>query len=384
MKNHYLSKNLSQGFIYLYTGKMIANIAYSISSLFLPIFLYKIFDFEIKYVLYYYLVSSLIYIFLVAFGAKFLNKVGFRNSLRASVFLGALFYLSFYFINENNAKYFILFPILIITFYRLSYWLPYHIDFAKFTDKKNRGKEFSILQSTRLMVGIISPLLIGFIVGSVNFKTMFVFGAIVYLLSGIPYLKITRTKEKFSWGYFQTWGNFFNKKYKKIVFAYMADGAEQVVGIIIWPIFIWKLLDGNLFKVGAISSLIVAFSIILQLMIGRYTDKMNKEKILRFGSILYSLGWIIKIFVATAFQIFITSTYHNLTKIFMRTPFDVLTYEKAADSGHYVDEFTVIHEMALNFGKVLMLILVLAVSSFFSIQWTFILAALSALFFNFL
>lgn len=384
MNNCYLKKNLSKGFISLYTGKMIANVAYSIGSLFLPIFLYTIFDFEIRYVLYYYLAGSLIYAFLVAFGAKFLNKVGFRNSLRASVFFGALFFVSFYFINESNAKYFILFPILIITLFRLSYWLPYHIDFAKFTDKKNRGKEFSILESTRLFIGVISPLLVGFIVDEVNFKMMFIFGAVIYLISGIPYLTITRTREKFSWGYFQTWKKFFSKKYRKVVFAYMADGAEQIVGVVIWPIFIWELLNGDLFKVGAISSLIVAVSIILQLIIGKYTDKMNKEKILRFGSILYSLGWIVKIFVATAFQIFITSTYHNLAKIFIRTPFDVLTYEKAADSGHYVDEFTVIHEIAMNLGKVLMLILVLIVSLFFGIQWTFILAALAALFFNFL
>jgi len=164
----------------------------------------------------------------------------------------------------------------------------------------------------------------------------------------------------------------------------MADGAEQIVGIVIWPIFIWELLSGDLFKVGAISSLIVAVSIILQLVIGKYTDKMNKNKLLRFGSIFYSLGWIVKIFIATSFQIFITSTYHNLARIFIRTPFDVLTYEKAADSGHYVDEFTVIHEIAMNLGKVLMLILVLVVSLFFGIQWTFILAALAALFFNFL
>ncbi|MEA2088785.1 MAG: MFS transporter [Patescibacteria group bacterium] len=384
MNNCYLKKNLSQGFVSLYTGKMIAHIAYSVGSLFLPIFLYQIFNFEIRYVLYYYLACSLLYAFLVAFGAKFLNEVGFRDSLRASVLLGAIFYLSFYFINESNVKYLIWFPVVVIVLYRLAYWLPYHVDFAKFTDKKNRGKEFSILQSTRLLIGVVSPLLIGFIVDAVELKIMFILGAIIYLVSGIPYLTIPRTREKFSWGYFQTWKKFFSKKYRKIVFAYMADGAEQIVGVVIWPIFIWELLSGDLFKVGLISSLIVAVSIILQLTVGRYTDKINKNKILRVGSILYSLGWIIKIFIATAFQIFITSTYHNLARIFIRTPFDVLTYEKAADSGHYVDEFTVIHEIAMNVGKVLMLILVLVVSSFFGIQWTFILAALAALFFNFL
>jgi hypothetical protein len=84
----------------------------------------------------------------------------------------------------------------------------------------------------------------------------------------------------------------------------------------------------------------------------------------------------------SSFQIFITATYHNLSKIFIRTPFDVLTYEMAADEGHYVDEFTVIHEIAVSLGKAGMLLLVLFVSMFVSLQWTFILGALSALLYN--
>ena len=70
--------------------------------------------------------------------------------------------------------------------------------------------------------------------------------------------------------------------------------------------------------------------------------------------------------------------------IFTKTPFDALTYEKAADQGHYVDEYTVIHEMAIQYGKVLMLLFVLFLTLFFNIEWTFILAALASLAMNFL
>jgi len=116
--------------------------------------------------------------------------------------------------------------------------------------------------------------------------------------------------------------------------------------------------------------------------LGKYTDKMDKKKMLKLGSIFHAFGWIAKIFVVTTFQIFITATYHNLSKIFIRTPFDVLTYEMAADEGHYVDEFTVIHEIAIGMGKSLMLLLILFFSMFASLQWTFILGALAALLYN--
>ena len=43
------------------------------------------------------------------------------------------------------------------------------------------------------------------------------------------------------------------------------------------------------------------------------------------------------------------STYHNC-RVFAKTPFDALNYDIAADHGHYVDEYTVIREMAIAIG----------------------------------
>lgn len=382
VKKHYINGGLSQGFISLYTGKMITQAAYGVGSIFLPIFLYKIYNLQLTGVVMFYVIGIWAYILSIAFGAKFLNKFGFRKALRISVIFGAFFYASFYFIDETNVKYLIFLPIIALTLFRLTYWLPYHVDFAKFTSKKNRGKQLSVLESTRLIISVISPLVFGFLIDRFDFDIMFIMGVLIYLLSGIPYLSIPRTKEKFSWGYKETWRQFFAKENRGVVIAYMADGAENVLGVIIWPIFIWELLNGNVLQVGIISTLIVGISVFLQLLIGKYTDKMDKKKMLKLGSIFHAIGWIAKIFVATTFQIFITATYHNLSKIFIRTPFDVLTYEMAADEGHYVDEFTVIHEIAVGIGKSIMLLLILFLSIFVSLQWTFILGALAALMYN--
>ena len=54
----------------------------------------------------------------------------------------------------------------------------------------------------------------------------------------------------------------------------------------------------------------------------------------------------------------------------------------SADEGHYVDEFTVLKEIALNIGKVLMYILAGIVVIFTSIKWVFVLSALAALAFT--
>jgi MFS family permease len=382
LEKKYLDRPLSQGFVSLYTGKTITMVASALLGLFLPIFLYELFNKNFQAVIIYYGLGFLLYGLTVSFGAKFLNKFGFRKSLRLSVILGVLFYIIFYYLDQNNLKYLIPLSLFVLTFY---YWLPYHVDFAKFTNKRDRTRQVSIIEATRSALKVFGPLISGFVIVRFNFDVLFVIAIILYFCSGISYLTIPRTREKFSWTWRKTWQEFFSKQRRRIVLAYTADGAEIVISMIVWPIFIYQLLDGNYFQVGAISTLIIGTTVILQIFLGKYIDLKNlKGRVLGWGSFFYALGWLIKIFIVTAFEIFVAGAYHNLTRIFLRTPFDTLTYDIAADQGHYVDEFTVLHEMAVNFGKVIMVILVIIASLYLPLKWVFILAALSAIVLNIL
>jgi len=384
-KKIYFDGRVSHGFVSLYTGKTITMIAGGFLGLFLPIFIYNLFEQNFQYTVIYFALGHFFYTLVVTLGAKFLNKFGFRRSLRISVFLGALYYAAFYFIKEDNLIYLIPLTIILLTFYRLFYWLPYHIDFAKFTSQKNRGRQVAVIETTRTVMSVFLPIFAGFIISQFGFKILFVMAIILFLVSGIPYLTIPRTREKFSWTYLETWQKFFSKKYRKTLMAFMAVGAEGTASLIIWPIFIYQLLQGNYLKVGAISTLVIGVTVILQLALGKSLDKrFKKEKVLKLGTIFYSSGWLIKIFIETTFQIFVVGVYHNFMRIFARMPFDTLTYEIAADQGHYVDEFTVLHEIAVNVGKTTVLILAFFGSMFLAIQWVFVLAALSAIAFNLL
>jgi MFS family permease len=264
------------------------------------------------------------------------------------------------------------------------YWLPLHTDMAKFTSKSDRGRQVSLVSATVLVLGAVMPIVAGWILTVHSYDMLFLIAIVVYFTALLPLIFLPRTEEHFSWGYFETWRQFFSQGKRRLVLAYTGNGAEEAVNVIIWPIFIWELLEGNYFEVGAISSLVVAVSVVLQLSVGRFIDTKDKQKIMRWGNLFYAAGWIAKVFIATAFQIFVVSTYHNFAKIFARAPFDALMYEKAADQGHYVDEFTVLHEIAFQFGKSLMLIFALAVVPFLGITWTFVLAALASLAMNFL
>ncbi len=371
---------LPGGAVALYTNRLIQNLAAALIGLFLPIFLFQHYQ-SLRSVLFFYLAIYSIYLFLAAPGAMVSSKINFKNALIISVFGGTTYYLCFYFFDFNLILFSILATLALVwdlTFY----WVPYETNFAKFTDKKSRGWTLGSIRSLTSLIGVLSPVLAGFIITNYDFEVLFLLMIVIYFSSIIPLFFIPLVSEQFTFGYLQTWKILFHPRDRKILFTYMADGAESIIGAVIWPIFIWQILAGDYQAVGLVSSFVTLVTVLLQLLAGKFSDKFSKKQLIRFGSIFYSLGWLAKIFVQTGFQIFIVSTYHNFAAIAMRTPFETLTYEKAADSGHYIDEYSVLREMSLCLGRILMILVLLILLNFVNLNNIFILAAIVVLFVN--
>ncbi|MCX6796160.1 MAG: hypothetical protein NTW06_01535 [Candidatus Falkowbacteria bacterium] len=383
LKLNYFSGNLSPGFVALYSSRVIQFVGSNLISLFLPIYLLTVFNFKLETVFYFYLLTHILYVLFLPIGAKLINRLGLNNSFRFSLLLFAAYFFCLYFLKYNLLGWSIL-ALIILTLARTFFWMPYHTDLAIFTDKKDRGKSIGLLWATSTFLGVVMPVVSGFLIGTFGYGLVFVLVIIMYICAIFPLLALPRSQEIYSWSYWETFGQFLSRKNRKLMLANMANGAENEVGVIIWPIFIWQLLAGNFLSVGAISSLIVFITIVLQLSVGKYADRLDKRKMFHWGSLFYALGWLAKVFVLSALQIFVIGTYHSFAQIFKDTPFDTLNYELLADQGHYVDEYTVIKEIAVQLGKVLMLAFVIVLVGSFSLNWTFALAALATLLVNFL
>jgi len=359
-------------------------------GLFLPIFLYQFFALSLSWVIVYYLISDLLYASLVAVGCRqIMNRLGIKRSLQISVLFGAAFYATFFLINryilqggqlvDNHQLWWLIPTIFFSLFFWLTHWIPFHTNVAKLTEHNIRASQLSFMEATMMALGAVMPIIAGLALEYLGYSTLFFLAVSIYLISLIPFSQLPQVKEKFSWTYKETWRRLLSKKMRGSVLAYAGDGAESVVGAIIWPIFIWQLLSGNYLQVGAISSVIILATIVLQIMVGGLMDNLPSRRWLRYGTILYAFGWILKALVNSAFQVFLFSTYHNLSRVFARTSFDALNYDIAADQGHYVDEYTVIREMAIVFGKALMCLFIILISPFLALRYLFLVAALASL-----
>lgn len=380
----YLEGHLSQNFVALFSGRMIQFAAQGLIGLFIPMFLYIQFNYNVASVFLYYIVGSAAYGLILPLGARILNVYGLRRSLRSSIFFDAAFFICFFFYDSAPLVFLIL-SLVAQLFSRMLFWLPYNVDLAKFTSGKDRGKEMGMIFATKSTLAVVMPVLAGFLLNFFgDFNIVFAIAIIIYLLAGIPFMNLPHTREKYSWKYWQTVKEFFKKENRGLVLGNIANGAENVVALVIWPIFIWQILEGNYLTIGGISSLIVFITVIIQLAVGKYADVFSKRKMLHWGTLFYSVGWFMKVFVLSAFHVFVIGAYHKFAEIFKDTPFSTLNYEMIADHGHYVDEYTVLREMSVHLGKVIILILAIVVSLSFGLNWTFALAALASLFLNLL
>lgn len=373
------------GFMQLFISKrLIHGAAAALGGLFVPIFLYENLGESFFIVGGYYALLSVLYALMLIPSMRVTNWLGFSHTLVLSGLFCIATYAVLFFLTPENVLT-LMWPLAAaIVGFRVFHWVPFKTDFALFTTKGKRGRQVSLSYAAIAFMGAIGPIAAGFIIASAGYGALF--GTIIVLLiaATISYAYVPETPTHFDWSWKQTWNQFCSRRYRGLVIGEFAFGAETIVNVVVWPIFLYQILNGNLFEIGALSTVIVGVTIILQLLLGRYLDKKggSKEKTLRNASVLYAIGWIFKIFVLSAANVFFVGLYHNVTKIFTQTPFTAIMYDISSDEGSLVDELTVLREMANHLGRAASLIAIALLTLVIPLGWTFIVAVAASLMLN--
>ncbi len=373
------------GFMQLFISKrLIHGAAAALAGIFVPIFLYETSGNSFFVVGGYYAMLSFMYAMLLVPSMSVTNRLGFSRTLVLSGVCSIITYIFLFLLTPENIL-MLMWPLAVaIIAFRLFHWVPFHTDFALFTTAGKRGKQVSLSFAAIAFMGAIGPIAAGFIVANAGYSALF--GTIIVLLvaATISYAYVPETPTHFDWSWKQTWWQFRYKKNRGLMVGEFANGAETIVNIIVWPIFLFEILDGDLFNIGALSTIIVGVTIVLQLIIGRHLDKQGKDKkkTLKIGSYMYAIGWVFKIFVLSAAQVFFVGLYHNIARIFSHTPFSAIIYDMSADQGSLVDEYTVIREMANHLGRATALLATAFLTLLVPIGWTFMIAVAASLALN--
>ncbi|MFH1837896.1 MAG: hypothetical protein ABH808_00115 [Candidatus Kuenenbacteria bacterium] len=351
-----------------YITVSIQTFALSMISFFEPLYLYKL-GFSISQILIFFIFVYIIFFFLVPLGGKFINHFGFEHSIFFSVPFCILYFLSLYLISFYS--FFVFIAPIFLVIYKMLYWPSYHANFAKYGIKEQIGKEIGALRTIGLLVGVIGPFIGGLIIVSFGFDALFVVVACILFVSIIP---LFTTKEKFisqKFSYKDCFKRLFFEKNKKSMWKFIGIG-EELVDLVLWPIFIFLIIK-NYFTIGGLISLSILISVFATFYIGYSFDNGKGKKILRKSLIPYFIFWIIRGFTKTIAGVFIIELFARIFRSGIFIPLIAHTYKIANKYGTL--KYAIFFEQSLTIGKISIAFIALLLFSIFGAGfwiWTII------------
>ncbi len=356
--------NVSKDLALLFVSRVFMRVSLGALGVFLPVFLYLQFrevfptNIAVMYVILIFLGVYSLHLLLAPIAARLFHQLGMRRLMMTGIIMAAASLISLYFV-ELNIYIGVAAYILSAGFYRAFYWVPYHVDLTHELDESRRGRQLATMANISDALVVLVPFLGGVAIAVLGgFQGVFLTAAFLMLLASLPLLFMSDVYEYYSWSYVETFKKLFSKENRPLFIAQAANGAQNIATLFFWPLYIFLVVGKQFVLLGAITSLTIVFIMILRYVIGKWIDKFSKEKMLLAGVLLSATGWFLKVFVYTPVQAVFIDTYHRVGRTVNGLTFSAVTYEQSADSGTYIDEYTTLKEMAMNIGRIAMLLVV--------------------------
>jgi MFS family permease len=354
----------------LYACLALRSFAMAMISIFIPIYLLNL-GYSFQTVLIYYAILSFTHALVTIPAAKLGSRIGFKHLMLISMFFIIAHFLLLYSLETYDFWLYII-PIL-YGIHSALFWTGYHVDFAKSSDQKHRGREVGFIKIITSLVHVIGPLAGGLIIAFLGFHILFIICIIIFIFAALPLFMTKDIHDPFNFSIREV----FLEQKKGSFVGYIGHGFESTINHVIWPIFVFFFIISDFTVLGSIYSVSLIFGLIFTFIVGIFSDN-HRYLVMKIGSVLNSIIWIFRIFIRTSGQVFLVDSFIGISRTLLYVPYDALSYDKAANQG--IVNHIVFREMTINLAGAVVLLIVLSFSSIYS---AFALASLSSLFFLF-
>ena len=306
-----------------------------------------------------------------------------RNGVRAEIIIAALFAAAAFVIlgstlndmlGSGSAVGMLAFAVL-LGVYRALYWVPYSVERVETTGAAPRSL---IIEMFIALVPAISGSVIAFAI--IPPSILLYVAATLVVVAIVPLLRLRETQEGYSWKYFETFGVLFSRPHRKLFFISILQGLESAVLLLLWPIAILTLTSLSYTVVGVVLSITFLIAILLR---GTAFNMLRYFKLHDSPAIAAAIAasaWVGRLLVVTPASIILVDVYHLVGVAGHGAA--PIHFEQAADSAHYIDEYTALKEIGLSLGRIIMCLVAASFALSFSILFAFVtcfgLAAIAA------
>lgn len=349
---------------HFYLSVAIMNFGEALINIFVPIYLFRL-GYPIYTIIFFYFLVSLSFVIFSYWGAKIVSKLGIKHAILWSTPFVVLYYLGLKFLGAQPWLFFIL-PLL-LSWRMLLYNYGYHLNFIIHSEKKDRGMAISFIGILSAVVLVLAPL-IGGLIAYYSFTLLYLAGSGILILGTLPLFFTKDSYEKLSFTAGGMFGEIFSRKNRGMLISFSGYAIESVIGRIIWPIFLIIILI-TLQKTGLIVTLSMISSVIIFYIIGKFTDKYDRAKLLRVGTLFYTIGWIARIFANSSLKILIVDSYKNMAEKILHVPWQAHSYDLFVKQGFFqvfsvqkkYFRFIVAREVVFNLARIVVMPLLILI-----------------------
>ncbi|MDP3997896.1 MAG: MFS transporter [bacterium] len=364
----------------LYLFLLLFSFASSLITIFEPIFFYSQ-GFKLWLIAIYYLTHYVVYVVALPWGAKLAARFGYERSLAVSTPILVVYFL----ILSGVTEFWQLFWLgpFVLAAHKIFFWPAYHATFAAYSNSDNRGTEQSWQRIIVYGVGIIGPLLGGFIVVWFGFAALFIVAAVTLVLAGLPLLTTKENQQRREMSYSAGWQVIRQRANRRMVLAASAGWMENLVYMVFWPIYMFIILR-SAELLGLVVSLSVAVMVLWGFFVGELADRKTPRVVLRWAAPFIAASYILRILSHSVAMILPADILARVSDTSMEVPTMSRLYAKARRVGSL--RYMLAFEISLACGKVVMAAALAAVFFFLPMQTafvvTFALAGVMALFYR--
>jgi len=339
----------------LFTSITLRTFAISLTGIFIPIYLYQL-GYSFSSIFFFFAFLTLFNLILLVPSLKIACRFGLKHSILFSMPPLIIFFLLLFSLESYN------WPLILLAFFAgvhvALFWLSYHIDFSKFSNKKIRSKQIGFARILISISSALGPIVGALIITFFGFKVLFIIVSLLILGSTLP---LFLTKEihipvRAPLRKIFKYSNFKDK------IAYMGFGIEGRISAIIWPLFIFIFIFGGKYlSLGLFSSITFFSSLVFTLLVGKYSD-INKKVLLKVGTIFNSIIWAVKSIIVTPIQVFIIGIFYGASKTAIIIPFTTINYDKTNNINR--QKIILEREMFIQLGGTIILFIMAFASDF--------------------
>ena len=332
----------------LYAAMAIKNFAVSLIGVFTPIYLYLFFR-SLSAVAVFYGIQHVLYIIIVPFVAKQVQTLGVKKMMAVGLpFLGVYFF----FLTQIEKGYWYLGAALFAkVVYLAFFWIPRHLDFAKFSQEKKEGRQLGTLNIVIVIAKTIAPFVAGWIIAAFGFPALFWVAAFCVVFSAVPLFFSQEVYDEYSFSYRTTFANIFSRRQVRIFTAFFGEGIEYFVNIFIFPIFVFAVI-GSVQSIGLITTLSLFFALVVSYGVGYMSDRKGDIALLRPAAWLYAASWAALSFIKGTASYFFFSSLWRAGETAVHVPFLNLFYRNSKELQAHPVEYIVFREVAHHAGRV--------------------------------